>query len=168
MPATSSDPEALSQAEIDRRRGRIVPWAIAAFYLTFMATLIGFVVIAYRHPPNDVTAEAYEKGLAYNATLDAADRQARLGWTSSVGFKDRTLTFRLSGRDGKPVTDAQVEAWFVHPDESAFDRKVSLAPGEPGVYQAHVDLPQAANWSVHVTAVAGGGEYQTVADVQAP
>ena len=57
MPAISSSPD-IDQAEIDRRRGRIVPWVIAAFYLTFMSSLIGFVVIAYPHPPSDVTQEA--------------------------------------------------------------------------------------------------------------
>lgn len=156
-----------SQAEIDKRRGRFVPWIIAAFYLTFMSALIGFVVIAYQHPPNESTPEAYEKGLAYNSAIAGADRQAQLGWKSAVDFKGQTLTFRLEDRRGQPV-DAEVKAWFVHPSETALDRAVTLIPAGPGLYRGQVSLPKSENWTVHVTAAKGADEYQTVADIEAP
>jgi nitrogen fixation protein FixH len=156
-----------NQAEIDKRRGRFVPWVIAAFYLTFMSALIIFVVIAYQHPPNEVTPEAYEKGLAYNSAIAGADRQTQLGWNSTVDFNGQTLTFRLQDHSGHPV-DAEVKAWFVHPSEVALDQTVELALVGPGLYRGQVKLPKSDNWTVHVTAANGADEYQTVADIAAP
>lgn len=132
-----------------------------------MSALIAFVVIAYQHPPNEITPEAYEKGLAYNSAIAGADRQARLGWQSAVDFEGRTLTFQLKDRDGRPV-DAQVRAWFVHPSESTLDQSIELSPAGPGLYRGQVTLPKSDNWTVHVTAAKGSDEYQAVADIAAP
>lgn len=159
MPAISSSPDAV-QAEIDRRRGRFVPWIIGAFYLTFMSALIGFVVIAYQHPPNAVTAEAYEKGLDYNAVIDKGHAQAKLGWTSSLSLDGKVLTFVLKDAAGQGLDGAVTRAWFVHPDKSALDRSVELKPVGNGRYTAPVSLPASGQWEVHVTAEVKGQQYQ--------
>jgi len=167
MPVTSSSPDP-AQAEIDRRRGRFVPWAIGAFYMTFMSALIGFVVIAYQHPPNETTPEAYEKGLAYNETLAKGAAQAGLRWQSKIIYKDGRIIFIL--RDGlrQPISHAQVKAWFVRNAGAAFDRTVNLTEQKPGVYAASAALPAKGLWEVHVTAALQGEEYQalTVLDIQ--
>jgi len=159
MPAISSSPDSV-QAEIDRRRGRFVPWVIVAFYLTFMATFIAFVVIAFQHPPSDVTAEAYEKGLDYNTTLDKAQAQARLGWTSSLSVENRQLTFVLKDAAGQGLDGAVARVWFVHPDKSGLDRSVALTGAGHGRYTAPVALPAAGQWEIHVTAEVKGQQYQ--------
>ena len=161
MPAISSSPD-IDQAEIDRRRGRIVPWVIAAFYLTFMSSLIGFVVIAYQHPPSDVTQEAYEKGLDYNAAIDKGAAQAKLGWTSSVSVEKGVVTFGLKDAAGKGLDGAVARVWFVHPDRSTLDRSVELNPAGHGLYSAKAALPAAGQWEIHVTAEVKGQQYQLV------
>lgn len=163
MTAISSGPESdLLQRERDRRRGRFVPWVIAGFYLTFMTTLIGFVVIAYRNPPSEVTAEAYEKGLAYNQTLEKASVEEALGWKSLVTYEGGVVRFELRDNRGRPVAGANVKAWFVHPDNAANDRDIDLNAAGDGVYQASVHLPQPGLWTIHVTAERQGRQYQSV------
>ena len=140
----------------------MVPWVIAAFYLTFMSTLIAFVVIAYRHPPSDVTAEAYEKGLDYNATIGKGEAQAQLGWTSSLTIEGGRLVFSLKDAAGRALDDGVARAWFVRPDSAAFDRAVDLTAIGNGRYSAPLSLPVAGLWQVHVTAEVKGQQYQRV------
>lgn len=160
MPATSSSPD-LNQAEIDRRRGRFVPWVIGAFYMTFMSALIGFVAIAYQHPPSDVTAEAYEKGLAYNQTLAKGAAQAGLRWQSRILYKNGRIVFVLKDGLRQPISHARVKVWFVRPADASMDRSVDLTEQKPGVYAAEAGLPQGL-WEVHVTAALQGEEYQAM------
>lgn len=164
MPATSSNPE-LSQDEIDRRRGRVVPWVIAAFYLTFISAFIGFVVIAFRNPPNEVTGEAYAKGLAYNETLTKAAAQDVLGWQSETVYDKGRVVFRLRDNRGDAIEQAQARAWLVHPAIKANDRTFDLHPVGPGVYAADAPLPSKGRWTVHVTAELRGREYQSVTSI---
>ena len=170
MSVTSSNPEtalkaAADQAAIDRHRGRFVPWIIAAFYLTFMSALIGFVFIAYAHPPSEVTSEPYDKGLAYNDTLAKAASEQALGWLSTTKYEGGQIVFVL--RDGKhqPIDDAQVKAWFVHPDNHDFDRSFDLRDNGKGVYRAAAPLPDHGQWAVHVTAAVGGDQYQSLTTI---
>jgi len=167
MTAISSGPDtAKAQSEIDRRRGRFVPWVIAAFYMTFMATLIGFVVIAYRNPPSEVTTEAYEKGLAYNQTLAKASVEDALGWHSVVTYERGVVRFELRDSRRMPITGAVAKAWFVHPDDAASDRSVDLIAIDDGVYLASLPLPNTGLWTVHVTAEKQGRQYQTAETVE--
>ena len=167
MTATSSGPESeLVQRELDRRRGRLVPWIIAAFYATFTTTLIGFVVIAYRNPPSEVTSEAYEKGLAYNDTIEKADVADALGWRSTTTYGRGLIQFELRDNRGRMIDAAVVRAWFVHPAEAANDRTVDLQSKGNGLYQAAVALPQAGLWTIHVTAEKAGRQYQAVTRIE--
>ncbi|ESQ91057.1 hypothetical protein ABAC460_07440 [Asticcacaulis sp. AC460] len=164
MPATSSSPELAprpTQAEIDRRRGRVVPWIIGAFYVTFMAGFISFVVIAFHNPPNEITAQAYAKGLAYNDILAKAETQAKLGWTSQTVLQGGRVVFTLRDADGRPVDGASARAWFVHPNLKDLDRAFDLRPEGEGRYVASVDLPTASLWTVHVSADRDGHPYQS-------
>ncbi|MDC7684470.1 FixH family protein [Asticcacaulis sp. BYS171W] len=157
MKAISS---AETQADIDRRRGRFVPWFIAAFFISFMLPLIAFTVLAFRHAPSEVTAQAYEKGLAYNNALDAEAAQEGLGWKVNGAFRDGV--YRVSASDrGVAMEDARVEVWFVHPSVKTNDRHAVLTHSGRGIYEAKIDLPVRAGWSAHVTVEDHGQQLQT-------
>lgn len=165
MPATSSSPD-LMQAEIDRRRGRIVPWVIAAFYVAFVLGFMAFVVIAFHNPPNEITAEAYAKGLAYNDILDKEAAQDQLGWTSQAVLENGRVVFTLTDADGRAVDGATVRAWFVHPSLAANDRSFDLTPDGEGRYAAPVALPVEAAWKLRITAEQNGRQYQSATTVE--
>ena len=157
----------MTQEEIDRKRGRIVPWVIAAFYVAFVSAFIGFVVIAFNNPPNEVTAEAYQKGLAYNRTLDKAAVQDQLGWTSDTAYENGRVVFSLRDADGQPLPGAVARAWFVHPNLKANDRSVDLKDNGHGIYAATIALPAEGLWKVHVTAEHDGRQYQSATLIEA-
>ncbi len=168
MTAISSSPELSpdAQRELDRRRGRFVPWVIAAFYITFMSALIGFVVIAYSHPPSETTPEAYDKGLAYNDTLKRSAQMAALGWQSTIDYDSGRLTFGLQDNHHAPIEHARVKAWFVHPGDRKFDRSFDMSDTGGGVYISDAPLPAAGLWSVHVTAEVQDRQYQATTQIE--
>ncbi|MBW8880723.1 MAG: FixH family protein [Asticcacaulis sp.] len=124
------------------------------------------MVIAYGHPPQDVTANAYEKGLGYNDTLERSAVQAQLGWTSQTRYDGGTLVFELRDGRGRPIEKARVKAWFVHPGQTALDRSFDLHGGDKGVYITEAPLPAAGNWTVHVTAEVLDRQYQATTQVE--
>lgn len=156
----------MSQDELNRKRGRFVPWIIGLFYLTFTTALIGFVFIAYAHPPADSTEEAYDKGLAYNAILAKADAQSELGWRSSADYTRGRLTFILQDHNGQPIKAARGQAWFVRSGNPADDRSFVLHDDGDGNYFAKAPLPATGMWTVHVTVEKAGRQYQSVSTIE--
>ncbi|MDP9134020.1 MAG: FixH family protein, partial [Actinomycetota bacterium] len=66
---------------------RRVPLAFAAFCLAVLVangTLIGMAIATW---PGLETADAFRKGIGYNAALTAAREQAALGWHAELAFK---------------------------------------------------------------------------------
>jgi nitrogen fixation protein FixH len=174
MSATSSNrpsdptPDSVALAAYNKKRGRFVPWVIVAFYFSFMSALIGFVFIAYAHPPAESTAEAYDKGLSYNSTLEKADIQTRLGWKSTTAYADKRVRFVFRDAADRPIVGAKVKAWFVHPGKPGDDRSYDLPEAGPGIYQTNAALPAAGLWTIHITAARGGDQFQAVTMIEAP
>lgn len=100
-------------------------------------------------------ANAYRDGLAYNARIATAERQAGLGWQDKVEVlaDPARLRVSLTGRDGQPVTGLKVEAVIARPATTRFDEAVAMAEVAPGVFEAVLSH------------VAGGGAW--IADVRA-
>ncbi len=172
MSAISSDRKiddselGMTERALNRRRGRWVPWIIVLFYMTFMSALVSFVFIAYAHPPAESTSEAYEKGLAYNSTIEKGTAQAQLGWQSTIDYSAQTLTFTLKDRAGAPLTGATVQSWFVHPGNPADDRNFALRDQAGGTYISAAPLPAKGVWTIHVTAEKAGRQYQAIATTE--
>ena len=110
------------------------------------------------------TADPYDKGLAYNRNLEAAQRQAALGWKPKLtarvvaGFAAEA-ELALTDAQGAPLTGAEVVASFERPLEERSDFEVALTPAAPGVYRAAFDLPRAGLWVAHVRIRRGGDLY---------
>lgn len=164
-PVKPEDMTPEQRAQYDKKRGRIVPWIIVAFYLSFMIPLVCFAVIAFRHAPSEVTQSAYEKGLDYNLTLSRQAAQDALGWQGTGTFSKGELRFSLTDASGVAIDGAVVRAWFVHPADKALDRQVDLLPVGPGAYAGTPQLAGRAAYRVHITAAVQGREYQTVLDM---
>jgi nitrogen fixation protein FixH len=155
-------------SSIDQERGKIVPWVIAAFFLSFMLPLIGFAIIAFTHKPSEVTANAYQKGLAYNATLEKAAAQAALGWKAEISLTGNRLRFILKDNFGQPISGAAVDGWLIRPSQQALDHAVPLKEAAKGVYEGDVELPAKGLWNVRVTALAQGKQFQTEKTLTVP
>jgi nitrogen fixation protein FixH len=114
---------------------------VAFFGMMLLANGI-FVYFAVATFSGGDTSNAYRKGLDYNATLQAAERQAERGWRTEVRYDDKTGRLSLSFLDGaaEPVTGLHVAATLIRPATDKEDRSLELTEVSQGIYTATVRL----------------------------
>ncbi|WP_262690368.1 FixH family protein [Kordiimonas aestuarii] len=144
-----------------RESDRLIPWYIVAFFVV-VAILDGiFVYIATSTHTGVITEQAYDKGLAYNDTVAAAEAQHALGWRGEIILRDRReLCFILRDKDGTLLKGAAVKAVFTRPTQDGMDFGVELLEGADGAYRAAIDLPALGLWDVRVFALEGERDFQ--------
>ncbi|CAA7612961.1 FixH family protein [Magnetospirillum sp. SS-4] len=108
------------------------------------------------------TEQAYEKGLAYNQTLDEVRRQEEMGWTVEAEIDPAAnhgvhVTVRYADHEGRPVDGLSVRAKLVRPTARGHDREVALAPVASGAYATLQELPLPGVWDMTVEARGAGG-----------
>ena len=65
---------------LPRPSDRWIPWYFVAFFILLISILVPMGIIAVRTNTGLVTESAYNKGLAYNASIRAEEAQKALGW----------------------------------------------------------------------------------------
>ena len=146
----------------DLARGKPVPWVIAAFFVSFILPLLGFAWIAFQHKPSEVTAHAYDKGLAYNRALEEGAAQAALGWQARVSMERHRIVLVLSDKDNKPIRGAGVKVWLLRPSEAGLDQQPAMHETVAGRYEAVIENPLPGLWEAHVTAQLQDKQFQAV------
>jgi len=133
-----------------------------AFGLVF-AVNITFIVLSLETFTGETVTDPYERGLAYNQTLEERAAQAALGWTAAFGAEltDGTtarVTVDLADADGAPITGAEVTMLFRRTTHDGEDTTITLAEMEDGTYTGMADLPGAGLWDVRGHASRDEGE----------
>ena len=139
---------------------RVLVWLLL-FFGTIVAVNGAFVYFALDTWPGLSTRRAYEEGLAYNKTLDAARAQHALGWKSVIDVEGaesggRALTVRMTDRGGAPVVGLAMTLELRRPVREDQDRMLVLVESGEGVYRAAVEMPP-GRWQAAVKAVDPGG-----------
>lgn len=141
-----------------------IPWYIALFFTLMVLTLVPMAWIAVKTMPGTVTEHSYEKGLAYNKTLAAAEREKSLGWQSDINIDgkdaERRLSFSLKDSAGAALDNAEVAARMTRPVQGGMDQTVKLSSVGNGRYEAVVRFPAPGVWDVAVSATRGDDNYQ--------
>lgn len=153
--------ETLTQEEIDRKRGRPVPFIIAAFYLAFIVMFMGFVYIAFKNAPSVTTDEAYLKGLAYNETIQKAEAAKALGWQTKPLLTSKSLQVAVLDRESKPLVGAVAKAFLVHSHDKKKDRSFDLKPLQNGQYGSEFSALEAGKWTLVITVAKDGQQTQS-------
>jgi len=140
--------------------GRMVLFSVAGLFAVFLAADGVLVFFALDTFPGLATEKPYEKGLAYNQTLKAAQRQADLGWRSNISFdgaaKSGISKVRMQSPGGEPVTGLQARVTFRRPVREGFDSIINLKETMPGVYSAATPLPLPGKWYAVIEGLQGG------------
>jgi len=119
----------------------------------------------------------YEKGLAYNRTLEAARAQAERDWrvdftlgaaAADGDTRTATLSATFAEADGTPLSDLDARAVIVRPTHEGYDREIPLAAAGNGVYRAVVTLPLPGLWEVRLHAYRGDAVFQDSRRVNLP
>jgi nitrogen fixation protein FixH len=154
MPASSAAPRA------DAPTGRFYPWIFVAAMGLVVLVNAGMIWFAVSTFTGLSTEDPYDKGLAFNRTLAAAETQAALGWqvdvdaAASPAGAAPTVTLAVAFRDraGRMLDGLQVRAFLVRPTSAGHDRAVDLAAAGEGRYRATAALALRGEWLLTIVA----------------
>lgn len=130
-----------------------------AFAVVFAVNAV-FVTLAVQNNSGVITENPYEKGLAYNQTIQKAAHQEALGWQSDIGYENDTLSFTLRDKQTRAITGATAKAYINRPIESGHAFTLALEEKANGTYAANIEFPLPGQWEVTVNAVWHNQHYQ--------
>jgi nitrogen fixation protein FixH len=122
--------------------GRHVLWGLIGFFGVIFAVNAIFVYVAEETFSGGDTSDPYRKGLNYNATLRASERQAERGWQTDIAYEAKTgrLALNFVDKSALPITGLDINATLSRPATDKEDRRVAMVETSPGVYAATVSL----------------------------
>lgn len=149
----------MNDATTMTRRDRLIPWYFVAFFLVVIAVNGVMATLAVRTLSGTVTDHAYEKGLAYNKIIAAADAQAALGWQGEFAITGKELTrhiaLRVRDKTHQPLSVQAVTLTVMRPAQQGLDFDVKLNGGE-----GDVTFPAQGQWELRAFATVSGQPYQ--------
>lgn len=157
----------------ERRAGWWYPYIFVAGFVLVLLVNLTMAYFATSTFSGLATEHAYEKGLAYNQTLEAARKQEEMGWTVNSTVDPEAnhgahITVSYLGRDGKPVEDLNVRATLIRPTAKGHDREVTLARVGPGAYATLQEMPLAGVWDMTVVAHKADADYTLMRRIIVP
>ena len=145
-------------------RDRWIPWTfVAAFAVIFLANslLVYFALSTWKGVGID---GAYERGLAYNDVIAAAERQDATGWridvrfaSAGVGTRAGTVTMALRDREGLPLAGAVIDGRLVRPLDNSPPLPLDIADRGGGNFEAPIAASMPGQWEFRF-AIRRGGE----------
>ena len=137
------------------RSARFIPWLFVGGMMIVIAVNGALVYFAATTWSGIAVDRAYERGLAYNQALAAQAREEALGWTVDARLQGTAAEARLvvtaADRDGRALTDLQVETVLERPVGAADARRLSLPPIARGSYGAAVSSLEEGQWDAHIS-----------------
>lgn len=141
----------------NKESGKWVLLSFIAFFGVIIAVNAVFITAALDTHSGVVIEQPYEKGLAFNETLEKAKAQADID--HKVSYENGTLRLIL------PVSNAAVEASFLRPVKDGHDFKISLLHKGDGVYEATPQMPLPGAWTVRLKATWDNQIFQITHDL---
>jgi nitrogen fixation protein FixH len=144
---------------------RWLPWLIFPFFLVvFIANGIMVYVGATTWTGLE-SKHYYIKGLDYNDTLKAEERQKALGWTAALSVDRKSengvrLDFSLLDRRSLAIAGADVSVRLFRPTSEGHDVDIRMKDYGRGHYVADVQLPLRGQWDVRVVAKHPAGDFR--------
>lgn len=146
-----------------RITGRHVLFGLLGFFGLVLVANGAFVYLALDSFSGLSTENAYQRGLAYNDTLRAAEAQRALGWrvavrTEALAGGRHRIAADFADKRGAPVESLAVDGYLRRPTQEGYDRDIALARVGPGRYAAEVALPLAGQWDIVLSARSPAGQ----------
>lgn len=132
--------------------GRTVLFGMIAFFGVIMAVNAAFVYFALNSWPGLSSDQAYEDGLAYNKTLQAAAVQKSLGWTSALNLTDDgAINVQVLDKLGLPVRGLDISLRMLRPTHEQDDLSPELMEVSEGLYTANLANIARGQWRAELT-----------------
>lgn len=134
---------------------------LALFFLAIFSANGFLIAKALQSHSGLVTENAYEKGLAYNQTLEQAEFQKSFRWARKLSFSPdySEIVYEIKDAKGAFVTGKAVAVKMVRPVREGYDFDVILTQGKDGRYHAPFKSPLKGSWNAHISVTWDGGTY---------
>jgi nitrogen fixation protein FixH len=152
----NSNEVALSAAAPARSLWTYFPWFLTGIMGFVMVVNFGMIYEALHSFPGVATRTMFDDSNHYDRVLEAARREAALGWSLVVHTEGGPITIELRSRDGAPLEGARVEAMAQRPLGTDPGVQLAFRAIEPGRYVAQTSLNQPGQWDL-LLAVSKGG-----------
>ncbi len=151
----------------------LIPWLFVLGFLVVIAVNAAMVYVALGSFSGLVTDRPYDRGRAYNATLDARAKQDALGWTTRFAMEpqgdgQQRLVLEVIDGAGAPVGGAAVDATLVRPVERGHDRGLALSERGAGRYAGVVALDLPGLWEARIVIQRGQDRFAAIKRVMVP
>ena len=139
-----------SQVTGPRKSDKYIPLYFVAFFVVLFILDGIFVYLATSSHTGVVEKGTYNRGLAYNDTVAAAEAQEALGWQTGIEYGDAGMvTFSAKDAGGTPIEGAVVQAQFFRPTQDGQDFTQNLFEVSPGTYESAVTAAP-GQWDVRI------------------
>ena len=150
----------------ERARGWWYPYLLLGL-LGFVMCINGLMAYFATSTFNGVITEnAYEKGVHYNETLDAARTQSELNWVVKAEFVPGSsghkggVTLVYKDKNGQTIDGLDVQALIDRPNVTGNEQRISFTAKGKGIYAADVTFPEAGQWDFDIVAIGSDATYQ--------
>jgi nitrogen fixation protein FixH len=129
---------------------------ISGFFAVVIAVDVGFVVMAVKTFPGEVSRTPYEDGLAYDKSVAQQRAQARMGWRATAAAEPAAVGVEMRDRNDAPITGLTVTGMLERPATEAGRLALRFRETRPGRYVARLnDLSGAWDLSLQTTSPKG-------------
>ena len=138
---------------------------LVVFFGIDLAVNVGFIVQSVQTFPGEVADDAYEAGVAYDATLAREAIERKLGWLASIeppqaAAGGEAITVRWTDRTGRPLPGLAVSGLLRRPATEVQNLVLRFREVVPGTYRAVAAVAPGA-WDLEVTGDNGHGDHRT-------
>lgn len=133
--------------------GRHVLFGLFAFFGVMLLANGIFVYLALSTFNGLSNPNAYQDGVRYNERIEAAERQAALGWSHEVLLSEEgRLRLTIKDRTGGAVPGLAVKGEIARPAADRFTRPLVLEETAAGSYAVTIEGLAPGNWIVTLEA----------------
>lgn len=137
----------MTVASVREIHGRHVLLVLIGFFGAMLAVNGIFIYLAMS-TFNGLESDAYQKGLRYNDRIDAAGRQAALGWSHKLTLEpDGTVLLSIKDAQGAPVSGLSIAGEITRPVADRFTSTLAFRETGAGAYLAPASF-EPGNWIV--------------------
>ena len=143
--------------------GSMVLAGMIAFFALIFAVNGVFVYFALDTWPGLSSTKSYDKGVRFNAVLEAAEAQSKLGWSSRLalapaGAESLNLGVTMADKAGGGLPGLTVTVDLIRPAQEGLDQKLVLKETAAGRYSVRFSRPTSGRWYAIIQARSTRGE----------
>lgn len=142
-------------------RSRYIPWLFVAGFALVVAVNATMIWLAVGSFSGLYTAKPRDRGLHYNAVVEAQRSRDALGWHVDTVWHAAANRLEVAAFDaaGRPLAGARIVVELVRPVAKQPPVAVAMEAIDIGRFAGRVELPARGNWDVDIVIDHRGERY---------